>query len=162
MLSIRPGKPDDASKISELLICLSNEFIVGEFTETGRSYFLSQLAEEKIAEKLSGNFRFYLAEDETTLAGVAAIRENFHLFYLFVAKSHQRMGIARQLWTKVQEDCLALGNPGFFTVNASNYAVKAYERFGFVKTGDAQVMNGVVYTPMELAIDTSPRAVPLL
>ena len=35
------------------------------------------------------------------------------------------------------------------TVNSSPYAVCVYERLGFVKTGEQQEQNGIIYVPME-------------
>jgi ribosomal protein S18 acetylase RimI-like enzyme len=86
------------------------------------------------------------------LAGVAAIRSNAHLYYLFVGKAHQRTGLARRLWLRVLQDSLALGNPGRFTVNASNYAVDAYEKLGFRRTESTRQKDGVLYNPMHLVV----------
>jgi ribosomal protein S18 acetylase RimI-like enzyme len=153
MIAIRNGTVEDASKISELLIALSEEFIVGEFSQAGRDHFLGELNPDKMKERLSGAFRFYLAEEDEELAGVAAIRGNTHLYYLFVAKSYQGQGLAKRLWSQVREDSLELGNLGRFTVNASNHAVRAYERLGFIQRQPTQAMNGVLFNPMEFMID---------
>jgi len=42
------------------------------------------------------------------------------------------------------------GNPGGFTVNASDCAVPAYERLGLRCTGSTQEGNGVLYNPMKI------------
>ena len=34
------------------------------------------------------------------------------------------------------------------TVNSSPYAVKVYERLGFMKTGEQQEKNGILFIPM--------------
>lgn len=131
---------------------LSEEFIVGEFTAEGRAHFLGELSAEKMGQRLSGEFRFYLAEDGDSFAAVAAIRSNSHLYYLFVAKPYQGTGLTQRLWSRVKEDSLALGNPGRFTVNASNYAVGAYEKLGFRRTEPTREQNGVLYNPMEFVV----------
>lgn len=41
------------------------------------------------------------------------------------------------------------GNIGGFTVNASDYAVPAYEGLGLRRTGSTQERNGVLYNPMK-------------
>jgi GNAT superfamily N-acetyltransferase len=150
--TIRSGAVADAPKISAFVSGLSEEFIVGEFTVEGRGNFLRDHSEEKVKERLSGDFRFYVAEDQKDVAGVAAIRSNAHLFYLFVGKTHQRAGLARRLWSQVMKDSLTLGNPGRFTVNASNYAVPAYERLGFQRPEPTKETDGVLYNPMELVV----------
>jgi GNAT superfamily N-acetyltransferase len=152
VISILPGAIADAERISRFVVALSEEFIVGEFTPRGQVHFLADHSTAKVKERLAGDFRFYLAEDAGELAAVAAIRSNAHLFYLFVAKAHQRTGLARRLWLRVLQDSLALGNPGKFTVNASNYAVDAYEKLGFRRTESTREKNGVLYNPMHLVV----------
>jgi len=99
-----------------------------------------------------GDFRFYVAEHRKSIAGVAAIRSNSHLFYLFVGKAYQRTGLARRLWAQVMADSLTQGNPGRFTVNASNHAVPAYEKLGFQRTEPTKNTGGVLYNPMALVV----------
>jgi GNAT superfamily N-acetyltransferase len=152
---IRSGTVDDAERISALVLALSDEFIINEFGAEGRAHFLADHTPERVRARLAGDFRFYLAEDGGTLAGVAAIRANSHLYYLFVGKPHQGTGLARRLWVRVMQHSLALGNPGRFTVNASNYAVASYEKLGFRRTAPTRDTNGVLYNPMELVVPSS-------
>lgn len=154
MISIRMATVEDAEKISSLLVDLSEEFIVPEFTSAGREYFLDQLSPENMRERFAGEFRFWLAENGIDLAGVAAIRGNAHLYYLFVAKPYQGRGLAKRLWLMVRDECMARGNPGPITVNASIYAATAYEQLGFVRTGPIKEINGVLYVPMEYSINS--------
>ncbi len=150
MISIRKGKKQDAARVSRLLLEISEEFISGELSEIGKQNLISEFAVEKITEKLTANnFRFYLAEDSDDVIGVIAVQGNKHLCYLFVAKSHHRQGISRALWERAKSKSLPFNDSGVFTVNASNYAVKAYERLGFVLKGMTQEKNGVLYNPME-------------
>jgi ribosomal protein S18 acetylase RimI-like enzyme len=147
--SIRRGTVDDAPQVSKFICGLSGQFIVEEFIVEARARFLGDHSEAKVKERLAGDFRFYIAEHAESIAGVAAIRSNVHLFYLFVGTAHQRTGLARRLWSQVMADSLALGNSGRFTVNASNYAVPAYERLGFRRTEPTREAAGVLYNPME-------------
>ena len=39
-----------------------------------------------------------------------------------------------------------------FTVNASNYAVQAYEHLGLVLEGEAQEVKGVIFNPMQCRV----------
>ena len=150
--SIRKGTVEDAPRISKFVCELSEEFIVSEFPVEAQASFLRDHSEEKVKERLSGDFRFYIAEHNESIAAVAAIRSNAHLFYLFVGKAYQRAGLARRLLAQVMADSLALGNPGKFTVNASNYSVPAYERLGFRRTEPTRETDGVLYNPMELVV----------
>src|SRR4029077_1482064 len=104
---IRCGMAQDAEQISSLVTALSEEFIVGEFTAEGRTHFLRDHTTTEVHQRLTGDFRFYLAENGDELAGVAAIHSNAHLYYLFVAKPHQGTGLAQRLWERVKADALA-------------------------------------------------------
>jgi GNAT superfamily N-acetyltransferase len=146
--SIRRATLQDAERISAFVTALSEAYIVGEFSAKGRAHFLRDHTTSEVQKRLAGDFRFYVAESGDELAGVAAIRSNSHLYYLFVGKPFQRTGLARRLWAQVKEDAVRLGNPGEFTVNASNYAVPAYESLGFRRTESTKETNGVLYNPM--------------
>ena len=152
-ISIRPALAGDLERISAFLIELSEAFSVGEFSPEGRSRFMAELAPDRLRARLTGDFRFYLAEDGTQIAGVAAVRGVSHLYYLFVGRTYQRLGLARRLWTRAKDDALRAGNRGRFTVNASNHAVGAYERLGFRRTESTRNADGVLYNPMEFVVD---------
>jgi ribosomal protein S18 acetylase RimI-like enzyme len=149
-IAIRRGTVQDAERVSSLVTALAVEFIVDEFTPEGRAYFLREHSPAAVRERIAGDFRFYLAEDGNDLVAVAAIRGNTHLYYLFVSTPYQGSGLARRLWSQVQADAISLGNPGSFTVNASNFAVAVYEKLGFRRVEPTQERNGVLYNPMHL------------
>lgn len=151
-ISVRAGTVRDAERISALVLALSVEFIVNEFNAPGRAHFLADHTPDAVRARLAGDFRFYLAEDADALAGVAAIRSSAHLYYLVVGKPYQRTGLAARLWAYARDEALASGNPGNFTVNASNYAIAAYEKLGFRRTESTKGKNGVLYNPMKLIV----------
>lgn len=150
--SILLGTVEDAARVSEFVRGLSEEFIVPEFSADARARFLEDHSAARVRERLAGDFRFYVAEQRENIAGVAAIRSNSHLYYLFVGKAHQRTGLARRLLAQVISDALVQGNPGRLTVNASNHAVPAYEKLGFQRTEPTKNTDGVLYNPMVLVV----------
>ena len=145
--------PRTRDGISVLLTALAEEFIVGEFSTEGRLHLLTHFGLAEMEERLkAAEYRFRVAEDGAMLAGVVAVRAGTHLQYLFVARSHQRCGLARRLWDLARLDAIGGGNAaGRFTVNASSYAVPAYERLGFRCVGPVRQENGVRFQPMESA-----------
>jgi GNAT superfamily N-acetyltransferase len=149
-IEIRGATVDDALRISALLIALAEEFIVHEFASEGRLHLLAHFGVSEIEKRLKAReYRFQVAEVGTMLAGVVAVRAATHLQYLFVARSHQRTGLGRRLWELARLDAICDGNAaGRFTVNASGYAVPAYERLGFRCVGPVQEANGVRFQPM--------------
>lgn len=146
---IRRAKESDVNAISELIIRVSQQFVLKDYSEEGQRNYLRSVDPVSILNYLRGDFDYYVAEEENEIIGVMAIRELSHLYHLFVAGSHHGKGIARSLWEYVLSACLEAGNSGVFTVNSSAFAVPAYLKMGFVIMGEPIEKSGVISTPME-------------
>lgn len=154
MVEIREATVENAEAISCLAYELSARYIVPDFTPKGREMLLNSMTKEKIRKYMKDGFRYHVAAFNDQVIGVIAIRDNSHLYHLFVNENFQRQGIATCLWETVRDICLATGNSGRFTVNASLNARPVYERFGFVTTSSIQDQNGVITIPMKLFLDS--------
>jgi len=141
----------DVASVASLLASLAREHITHEFDPRARELFLAKNDEANIRRFVAQGFRYHVAESHGRIVGVVGVRDNRHLYHLFVANDFQRRGIARRLWAVAREQCIAAGNPGNFTVNASNNAIPVYERLGFVRSGPAQNDDGILYNPMASA-----------
>lgn len=120
----------DAARISALVSELSRPFLMSPGGES-EAPFLAAISETVMrAYVSSGNFEYFIAGQESLLAGVVALRDNSHLFHLFVAKPFQRQGLGGQLWQVVKANALQSGNPGRFTINSSLNALPVCEKFG--------------------------------
>jgi GNAT superfamily N-acetyltransferase len=140
----------DAEEISKLIMELSEPFFLSPSRE-GAEPFLASVSKEAERGYLSAsNFSYFAAKANDNLAGFIALRDNSHLFHLFVAKEFQGKGLATQLWSMAKAKALEAGNPGEFTVNSSLNAVPVYKRFGFVRQGEVQSMHGISFQPMRL------------
>jgi len=146
--SIRPMSNADVPPVATLLASLAREHITHEFEPRARELFLAKNDETNIRGFIARGFRYHVAESRGRIVGFVGVRDNRHLYHLFVANDFQRRGVARRLWTVVREQCIAAGNPGSFTVNSSNNAIPVYERLGFVRSGPAKNDGGIVYNPM--------------
>jgi GNAT superfamily N-acetyltransferase len=151
MTTDRAATVDDAAAISALVVSLSGAALLSPDGAGAEGFFasVSEAAIRGYVQSPRYDFRVSLADDGR-LAAIGAMRDNRHLFELFVAPSHQGHGLARRLWTALHEAALARGNPGAFTVNATLAAQAMYERFGFVATGPAQRVHGIAFQPMRL------------
>jgi len=152
-MDIRPLVNADIAAVTALLQALSREYITHESTAEGAANFLAENNEFGIRGFVARGHAYHVALLDGVLAGFIAVRDNSHLFHLFVAREHQRQGIARRLWDVARADAVARGGDGVFTVNSSNYAVPVYESFGFVRVGPTQLAKGLYYNPMRLAFD---------
>jgi phospholipid N-methyltransferase/GNAT superfamily N-acetyltransferase len=152
MFDIRPATPADAGAISALLIALSEKYIAHEFTPSGREYLLATMATDRIATTMRDGFRYHVAQDEGRIVGVVGVCDGSHLYHLFVAESHQRRGLARELWRTAMAACLELDGLREFTVNSSLHARPFYERLGFVAVAGPRDVRGVVSVPMRMTV----------
>lgn len=152
-MMIHIASPADAEDISALIIELSTPFFVSP-TRQGAEPFLASISAEATRRHLESDRYWYcVARSNDHLAGFAALRDNSHLFHLFVATPFQRRRLASQLWSTLKLQALQRGNAGSFTVNSSINALPVYEHFGFVCQGEARQMNGISFQPMILGMD---------
>jgi len=157
-LEIRRASADDAASISNLVSKLSEKYIIQEFNAGGAEYLLASMEPDAIKKYIDSGFKYHVAEIDKRVVGVVGIRDNSHLYHLFVDEKYQRRGIARELWQLARETCLDNGNPGEFTVNSSRYARVLYEKLGFVVQTGPQEKNGVLFFPMKL--NELPHSIP--
>lgn len=151
-IAIRHATVADSGHISELLCNLSRKYITPELTSEGEKALLGSMSPKAIRNYIQSGFRYHVAEADKRTIGVVAVSENKHLYHLFVARSFQRQGVARQLWRVAMQECLSNGNTGIFTVNSSEYAQGAYKKLGFVAKSTVQEKDGVRFIPMQLTL----------
>ena len=151
-MQVRSATEADAERISSLIHSLSGPFFL--FPDgSGAEPFLESLTEQAIRGYISAsNFSYLVAELENELVGVVALRDNSHLYHLFIAQAHQGRGLGRSLWLLVKQAAIRAGNGGLFTVNSSLNAIPVYLSFGFIPSGPKIEKHGVAYVPMRLVV----------
>lgn len=148
-MQIRRATGADAAQISSLIHSLSGTFLLSP-DGSGAEPFLDSITEQAVRGYISAsNFSYLVAEIDDELVGVVALRDNTHLYHLFITQAHQGKGLGRSLWQSVKQAALRAGNGGQFTVNSSLNAVPVYERFGFIPSGPKFEKNGVAFVPMQ-------------
>lgn len=148
-MNIRRGTASDAGSIAALIASFQSQ-LTDDPAGLGAEQYLASVSEE--AERLylqSTRYIYLVAEERHALLGFIAIRDGTHLFHLFVARSHQRAGMATRLWQAALE-AACQGGPAAFTVNSSLNAVPVYEAFGFRATGPVASVHGISFLPMRL------------
>ncbi|ATU66495.1 GNAT family N-acetyltransferase [Piscinibacter gummiphilus] len=149
VMKIATASVADAEEISALIVGLSEPFFLSPSREGAEPFLASIAAEAQRGYLAASNFTYRVARAGARIVGVVALRDNAHLFHLFVAEDFQGRGLARRLWQLVESEALQAGNPGVFTVNASLDAVPLYEKFGFARVGEVQRVHGVSFQPMK-------------
>ena len=79
------------------------------------------------------------------IQGYMSIKDQSHIYHLFVAEAFQGKGIAKQLWNHAR----ALTQSKSFTVRSSLFAVPVYKQLGFVEAGEVGCKDGVSFQPMK-------------
>ena len=150
-MNLRAGNVEDAGPIAALIASFQRELTVDP-SGAGAEEFLASVSEAAERQYLESPRYFYIVaeEDDGSLAGFIAMRDNTHLCHLFVTRSLHRTGVARQLWRQAREEAVRRGNAGEFTVNSSLNAIPVYQAFGFVQSGAVTTFRGVSFMPMRL------------
>ncbi len=156
-VTIEHAYPTDAPSISALVSALSQPFLISP-TGAGAEPFFASIGKAATERHLwASNFHYLKAVVADQLVGVVAVRDQRHLFHLFVAESFQRQGLGRRLWNSVARHAIRFDHPNGVTVNASLQAVPFYERLGFVATGTVVHADGVAFQPMRMPANDRVR-----
>ena len=149
---IRPATIVDAPAIAALIDELM-PFLTLHPNGEGAEKFIENCKLAAIENYLSqSRYAYQLAHIDGALAGVVAMRDNTHLFHMFVPRAMHRRGMARRLWQAARDTALATGNTAGFTVNSSLYALPLYQSLGFIATGPKVEMDGIAFVPMRMAL----------
>jgi len=127
-LLIRRATIDDADTISALVHSVAHYFTIHADGRGAEEFFKSITSTAIRGYLTSDQYVYWLGCDEQNhVIAAIALRDNSHLYHLFVASEQQSQGYARQLWQHLQTHAAQNGNPGNFTVNASLFAEKCTE-----------------------------------
>lgn len=149
-MAIRRATAGDAQAVSALIKGVAHYFTLDP-QGRGAQAFLSSIEPPAVEGYITApNFSYLVGFVGQRLAGVVAVRDNAHLYHLFVARAFQGRGLSRDLWQHAKEAAIAAGNRTGFTVNSTPWAVPVYQRFGFKTTGPKVETKGVAFVPMRL------------
>jgi len=151
---IKEVSSKDLKQALDLVNDVFSEFVAVDYSEVGRTTFETYLKTkyDNVLRSLEmGCNRLWGYYENDKIIGVISTENTSHISLMFVAKQHHRKGIARKLFDIVRED-LVKQSTTQITVNSSPYAVKVYESLGFVKTGEQQENDGIIFIPMDYSL----------
>jgi len=146
---IRKASLDDIASMHEIMTVLARKSIAPTLTTKGQENLLASFTIETIKNNITGNVQYFLSELDLQIVGLIGIKNNDHLYHLFVKTEYQNRGIATKLWHVAKAHCINAGNKGRFTVNASVNSKNMYEKLGFYETAEIMDKNGITFIPME-------------
>ena len=104
-LEIRRATIGDAQNISELICELSIIYICHEFTKEGADALLASMSPDAIRKYIEAGYQYHVAEISNRLIGISGVKDNSHLYHLFVAEKYHRQGIGNQLIGIITDYC---------------------------------------------------------
>lgn len=152
-IDIRQMHWKESALVSNLMQSVFTTFQGPTTSEEGRHTFASEFSSERVLSRYNGGDLFLVALHEGKIVGMIAVRDSSHIFGLFVSPNYQCQGVATNLWYKAVEVCQKQCPNSTFTVNASEYALLIYQKWGFRKKGAKQERKGIEFIPMELSRD---------
>ena len=129
------------------------EFEAPDYSEQGIQEFLKFIDMDRIRKQIeTSSITLWAFFNGKQVIGVLGVETRGHICLLFVSGAFHRQGIARAL-LKRGFGIFNRKKTTQITVNSSPYAVKAYERMGFVSTQSEQCINGIRFIPMSLDLE---------
>lgn len=147
-LEFRPGTPGDAPRIEALIKELAPSIFGSDSQEEALVFWQSVSAQAEAGYLEDPRYSFLLALEGEKLAGFLAMRDKSHLFHLFVATTHQGLGLATYLWRQAYQSLDEKGYKGPITVNSTLRAVGFYQKLGFHCDGPVIKAGGIAFQPM--------------
>src|SRR5262245_66672671 len=96
-MELRLGSPSDATAIARLIASFQSELTDDPSGAGAENYIASVSVEAEQNYLGSERYRYLVALVGEELAGFIAIRDNSHLFHLFMARSNKIITLARPL-----------------------------------------------------------------
>lgn len=141
----------DYQQLCEMVNGIYDEHILVSNSTEGTESFRQIMSVENLKQKVKNGYLLRKIYVGTMLAGFLGI-DGSHIRYLFIKTEYQKMGIGRKAidWTK--QYLLDHQISEKITLFSSLNAFKAYERMGFVRSGEEVSINGIRAIPYELSI----------
>jgi predicted N-acetyltransferase YhbS len=143
-VDIRLAKVEDAPKIRALVCSLSHYYLKDKHSDLP-PWFSKTLEIDEFKRRVSSaDFLTFVCTDGASIVGYISFKGSNHLYHLFVAESHQGIGLAKKLW----RHAVSKIGGGTYTVRSSIYAIPVYESFGFIKSEPEACKDGIGFQPM--------------
>jgi len=148
-------KRGDLQKALDLIWRVFLEFEAKEYSKEGVNTFWEYIQYDVILKLISTEkLRIYACYEGEEPVGILATKGT-HISLFFIDREHQGRGIGKSLFQLYLQESKRDKAVGCITVNSSPYAVPIYERLGFSRTGEAQTINGIRFTPMRYSLKVS-------
>ena len=144
-ITYRKATADDIRPAFDLIEKVWKDSGFGKFDVLQKS--VTQNAEE-FEKYASGKHIMFVAQADKNIVGVIGANDTGFIHELFIDGAFERRGIATELLSRAV--CvLKVRGIDVIRLGSSRLAITFYEKYGFIKTGEEQLINGFMTTPME-------------
>jgi len=134
-LRIRLATEADARAIGVLVRRVARQDVLPDQSAAAGRHLMAMMTARAERQRIREGQRYHVAELDGRLAGVVAMRDDRHVFRLFVGRRFRNLGIGRALLRKALADARHRAGTRTFTLYSSAHALGAYVRMGFLKAG---------------------------
>ena len=103
---------------------------------------------EEFEKYAKGKYIMFVAQIGKNIVGAIGADDMGFIHTLFIDGAFERRGIATELLNRAVCE-LKIRGIDVIRLGSSRRAITFYEKFGFIKTGEEQLINGFMTTPME-------------
>ena len=148
-------RPGEEKAVCVLVERVFNELVAPDYKKNGIEEFFKYTNPEALAARRGPDQFVVLAEEEGRVGGMIEIRGGDHIALFFVERRGE--GISRGLLDLALKECRRRKNDlTQITVNSSLFAEPIYRRLGFESSGGPHMVNGILFVPMTLRLETGP------
>ena len=144
-LKITRMSAEDVNAAFSVIKTAFEQFVAPGYAREGILEFYKFANPLAISRRLQENLLLSAKMPDGRIVGMIEVKNLNHISLLFVHPQQHKQGIARQLVSRAETIC---GPHTTLEVNASPYAVPAYERLGFRAQSVEKEQNGIRYVPM--------------
>ena len=145
MIIYKKATADDIRPAFDLIEKVWKDSGFGKFDVLQKS--ITQNADE-FEKYASGKHIMFIAQTDKNIVGVIGADDKGFIHELFIDGEFERRGIATELLSRAICE-LKIKGIDVIRLGSSRLAITFYEKFGFIKTGEEQLINGFMTTPME-------------
>lgn len=147
---IRPCRPEQFQSLSSFLWKIYQIEVAPHNREIGHANFQKFIHPKQFLNRHKQGSEAWEIINNGERVAMCENRHQ-HVFLLFVAKSHRKRGLGKQLLRHVQEEINRKEYLPYMTLNAAPNSLSFYEKLGFLAMGPEEDKNGIRSTPMKLS-----------
>ena len=142
-------KKGEEQNVYDLILEVFHEYVAPTYSQKGIETFLGMLSIDFLKETSNEKF-IAVVEQKSKIIGVLSIINTNHIALLFVKPRFQGIGIGKSLIQFSINHCYEK-NPNLktMTVSSTPNSLSFYKNSGFIKIGEEQNENGMLFIPMQ-------------